>query len=1111
MRLKTVILFSLLLLAWWARALAQESDDSLSETLILSEDKSAYPLGLYLELLEDPGGQLTIEDVTSSEYDGQFFPSEEEVPNFGFTDSAYWARLRLRNENPAIDNWLLEVGFANMHFVDLYLPLANNSGYEVRQTGAMRPPSSRDILHPHLLFDLTLPDQSEQTYYLRFKNGGPMTLPLTLWQPNDFFVQSNQNLAGEMLFLGVMLGLLGYNLFLFISLRDLSYLYLALLLGGIAFFDVFQTSLLEVYLAPDLYRFKTLGVGLSSAAILASLILFNDSFLSIKRHIPWLHRLNLLLVGFAVLLGLSTFFFDYHEIAVVMAPTFVVFPMIVLATVIIAWRRGFQATRFLVIAWIGLLAGLLLLVLGRMDIISNTLISENAYRFGFVWMAVCSSLALADRINLLQAETEKAIQDLKDSEHRLFQTMEAMPVGVVVYGTNQIPNYMNKRTADILSNPVQRIEPDVSAGRTLAEAINYFSFRVAGSDEAYPIDQMPVQRALQGEEASTDDIEADLIDKRVPLEIWASPVFDSDGNVESAVVAFQDITERKQSEMALRASEAHFRVIVENNFEGIIFMDRDRKLVYVSPSYSQLNGFSTEELIGQSGVGFIHPDDQAPVAETFQKLLQQPMGRVSIEYRIKHKNGSWVWIETNALNMLDDPQVKAVVLNSRNITERKETEAELANYRHHLEQLVIERTEELEVINEQLTEEMAERAVLEGLLHKRIQWMSTLALARQRIKGSADLPTAHENLSKEILQMLDAGSLFLIRWEEGGEQVEFRCRPVYQDVEPDSEAIRTSFEAFSPLRRALEPGEIVVLSAGDVHGMPAPIRVCFTGSGMQSLLLAPMLAGESVTGVLGLALSLPKKELSEAQRELITKIALDLANLSREAGFLDQTRALVAAEERNRLARDLHDSVTQMLFTASLVAEVLPRIWQRDPQRAMESLEELRRLTRGALAEMRTMLLELRPSAVAKSPLPDLLAQLTEASTSRVHLPFSLFIEQTPPLPKNVHAAFYRIAQEALNNVIKHARAGNVILSYGAITLPGQRTAENMLGVRLVIEDDGVGFSSENEHMEHLGLGIMRERAADVGAELEIKSCVGEGTRVTLDWCGILEDGTVEL
>ncbi len=371
-------------------------------------------------------------------------------------------------------------------------------------------------------------------------------------------------------------------------------------------------------------------IALAVALIFISLILFNDSFVSAKRLLPKIHRMNLAFAGVWGVLGLMTFLTSYHNLAIIMSPTIVVTIAAAAATVVIAWRKGFRAARFLLIAWTGLLAGILLFILTRMGFISSNFITENIYRLAFAWMAVCWSMALADRINLLKAETENANRNLQNSEHRLSQTLEAMPVGVVVYGTDQRPTFVNKRTAEILSNPERGLGPDLSFGRTLAEAMSYYlisyepaaikrtrlrSFRCTGHYRVKP--------------SAADDVEADLVDWRVPLEVWASPVFDDAGNVESAVIAFQDITKRKQAEMALRASEEHFRVIVENNFDGIAFLDRDRKILYVSPSYKQLNGLNAEEMIGKSGVGTIHPDDRTYVAESFQKLLQKPGGRVS--------------------------------------------------------------------------------------------------------------------------------------------------------------------------------------------------------------------------------------------------------------------------------------------------------------------------------------------------------------------------------------------------------------------------------------------------------------------------------------------------
>jgi signal transduction histidine kinase/ligand-binding sensor domain-containing protein len=197
------------------------------------------------------------------------------------------------------------------------------------------------------------------------------------------------------------------------------------------------------------------------------------------------------------------------------------------------------------------------------------------------------------------------------------------------------------------------------------------------------------------------------------------------------------------------------------------------------------------------------------------------------------------------------------------------------------------------------------------------------------------------------------------------------------------------------------------------------------------------------------------------------------------------------AAERSRLARELHDAVTQTLFSASLVAEALPASWERDREEGRRLLQELRQSSRGALAEMRTLLLELRPAALVEADLGDLMRQLAEAATGREGLPVRVAVEGKPELPSDVHVALYRIAQEALNNVVKHARA-----SQAMVRLRGLSPAS----VELHISDDGRGFDPANVPPDHLGLGIMRERAEAIGAALEIDSQPGHGTRVTVVW-----------
>jgi len=206
------------------------------------------------------------------------------------------------------------------------------------------------------------------------------------------------------------------------------------------------------------------------------------------------------------------------------------------------------------------------------------------------------------------------------------------------------------------------------------------------------------------------------------------------------------------------------------------------------------------------------------------------------------------------------------------------------------------------------------------------------------------------------------------------------------------------------------------------------------------------------------------------------------------ARLRDHAEEAAVLAERNRLARELHDAVTQTLFSASLIADVLPRIWERSPETGEAKLAELRELTRGALAEMRTLLLELRPATLTESSLDELLQQLAAAVTgrSRVQVKVQLEGEEKRPLPPDIQVTFYRIAQEALNNVVKHSGATAVTVTL--CFLPEQ--------VALSVTDNGRGFDPAAASVHSLGLGIMRERAAKIGADLKVDSTIGLGTKV---------------
>ena len=312
---------------------------------------------------------------------------------------------------------------------------------------------------------------------------------------------------------------------------------------------------------------------------------------------------------------------------------------------------------------------------------------------------------------------------------------------------------------------------------------------------------------------------------------------------------------------------------------------------------------------------------------------------------------------------------------------------------------------------------------------------------------------------------------------------------------------------------------------------------------IRSFMHLPIRLDDELFGLFSVAFD-QSHAFGRGEQRLFSSLAQRAALAIDNAQLYEQTKELAVVEERSRLARELHDAVTQTLFSASLIAEVVPELWTDDPDEGRHLLRELQQLSRGALAEMRTLLLELRPTALVEASLESLLHQLAEAVTGREGVPVEVTIEGRCDLPPDIHVALYRIAQEALNNVVKHAQASRVVVSLScASPVPqGQeqakwRTATNGLHnrdsslpepalrptlrwgaegvaqndicenqpdnvlnpaecVELVISDDGRGFDPDAVPSGRMGLGIIRERAHAIGAALDINTKPGCGTQI---------------
>jgi len=243
-----------------------------------------------------------------------------------------------------------------------------------------------------------------------------------------------------------------------------------------------------------------------------------------------------------------------------------------------------------------------------------------------------------------------------------------------------------------------------------------------------------------------------------------------------------------------------------------------------------------------------------------------------------------------------------------------------------------------------------------------------------------------------------------------------------------------------------------------------------------------------VVGLLALHASQPDYYTAR-QASLALAFANQAAVALENARLTEQAQQLAALEERQRLARELHDSVSQALYSIALGARTARTLLERDPAKAAEPLDYVRSLAEAGLAEMRALIFELRPESLENEGLVAALTKQTDALRARHGIDVQVSLCDEPSMSMEVRETLYRIAQEALHNTIKHARASrvNVALSYSEAA------------IILQVADNGLGFNTAEPFPGHLGLRSMCERAERVGGTFEVNSSLGSGTHIRVE------------
>ncbi|TWD43717.1 hybrid sensor histidine kinase/response regulator [Pseudomonas sp. SJZ131] len=391
----------------------------LASAVEFDEFTQSLPLGRDMQVFEDVDGQATIADIRAQDAAGNFKPHDKATLNAGYSRSVFWLKIDLRyrpTDHDARRTWLLELAYPPLDHLDLYLP-DTAGGYQLsRRTGDALPFDSREIRQNNYLFNLNFQPDQARTVYLRLQSEGSIQAPVTLWSSTAYLEEQPVRLYVLGLIYGVLLGMVVYNLFIFLSVRDTSYLYYIFYIASFGLYQLSVNGAAVEYFWPNNPWWANAATPffIGCAGLFGSQ--FARSFLQTAQHSRWLDRLLLGLIAFgAVVVGLSLM--TSYALALRLATTLaLLFTLVIFAAGILVWLRGLRVARYFIIAWSAFLLGGIVNTLMVLGYLPNVFLTMYASQIGSAIEVALLSLALADRINAMR---EQQAQTLFDAGQKL--------------------------------------------------------------------------------------------------------------------------------------------------------------------------------------------------------------------------------------------------------------------------------------------------------------------------------------------------------------------------------------------------------------------------------------------------------------------------------------------------------------------------------------------------------------------------------------------------------------------------------------------------------------------------------------------------------------------
>ncbi|MDV2994905.1 MAG: Serine/threonine-protein kinase PknD [Chroococcidiopsis sp. SAG 2025] len=761
---------------------------------------------------------------------------------------------------------------------------------------------------------------------------------------------------------------------------------------------------------------------------------------------------------------------------------------------------------------------------------------ENQLAIGAFTTERSQVLHLLSTQAAIAIENAKLYSKLCEGESRMKQFLEAVPVGIGVLNAAGRPYYFNQQATQLLG---KGIDPSLTPDR-LAEVYQTY---LAGTKRKYPTEKLPIVRALSGERTRVDDVEIHQNNSTIPVEAWGTPVYDERGNIAYAIAAFQDITERKQAEKlladynrtleqqvvertaALQKSEANYRNLIQTANSIIVRCDMQRRIQYLNDCGLEFFGYEVHEILGRTLLETIVPEIDScgrDLKPFVQNLFHDPESYLQSYLQVENENlcrdGRRVWVAWSNQAILDEQgQVVEILSVGNDITGRKQAEAALqrseAKFRNIFEnsQVGIFRTRLSDGLILDANQRFADLFGYDSpdeMIGKK-QTTDCYVNSSDRHKAIELLKWNDELRNFEVQLRKRDGTLFWGLYSSRLNAADGCMEGVVADISDRKQAevalqaseaeLRALFSAIpDPLFIFTTEGQLVCA----IKGNPSYGDLCreeYIGKTLHQL-YAKEQADEFLSYI---------QQAVKTQQILTVEYSQWIAGreiwfsariapirheqviwLARDITLQKQAEATSILEERNRMAREIHDTLAQA-FTGILIQfGAATQVLTDDPEAIQTHLDTIEKLARTGLTEARRSVTALRPQLLEDGDLStalDRLVTLMRATTDTVLI--YQIQGRAYPLPAEVENHFLRIGQEALTNAIKYADASEIRIE---LVYDDARCC-------LRVKDNGRGFGVGSvPPIGGFGLLGMSERAERIGAQLRIESQPGQGTEIVV-------------